>query len=145
MPSTPLVINRPDSLVPHFRDVRPILALADPPARNVWYDVLPTSSDVLGQYFAVMQENTGADVEDLEVMFIGDGVVATGPITNAVSGTFYYVFFNAVTHNLGNSVNVTGMKIDFPYYAQSMRLRMRHTSVVGAGARLYGRVRYEQL
>ena len=62
---------------------------------------------------------------------------------------FYYIYLNpshtAAGEELIYDTTIRRMKYEESWYGQSMRVQVRQTSAPGAGARLRGYVRYEQL
>lgn len=140
-----LIIKSGRPTLPQFGG-RPISTVtATPPVQFLWNVALPTTGDVRGLYFTYVQSNGVAGAEDIIYLIDADGVRYAGQNVAAVSGTVYYIYLDEDADVLLDNVNRTGMKADFPWYAQSLQCVVFHNSVVPAGSSLTGSVRYEQL
>ena len=142
-----LIIYDGNPLVPQFRDRAMAEMDVTPPVDDLWYDVFDPdiASDLRGLFLTVRQSNGGASDEDLDVRVTADGTVYQGSFT-ATSGVVYYMYLDTYNQlNIVDDTVIREMKYMEPWYAQTMRIRIRQTSAVGAGATLRGRCRYEQL
>ena len=147
MPSTPLAINRPDPLVPQFRD-RPLATFTTPGlpiATPVMYPILPVTSDVLGIYFTFWQTNGVAGPESMDYWVLVDGTLYIGNQPAAVDSQVYYVYRDTDADVLLDSVNRVMMKADHEWYGHTMGTFVGMDAPIPAGARLTGSVLFEQL
>jgi len=138
------VENRPSEVHSLWRTLPIAVGEEEPPTINIWIEVLPPTSDIRGLSFRITQNNTLTDDETLEARVIADGTTydAAGVCTN-LTGYYVYLGMDDALHI--SNIAMLGMKYNFPWEAQTMSAYVRQTSDVGAGARLTGRVMYEQL
>ena len=121
--------------------MRPIAALSvTDPVEDTWYTVLPTTSDCLVQFIAVRNYND-ASHREIEIKITCDGEVLT--TSDNVNYQWEYVHLSSTSDELATAISTATLAaLDFPWYAQSMKVEIRRTSTWSSGKRLQGRVRY---
>ena len=120
MPSSGIIENRPQFLVPQFRSNLGGQTVTMAPVNGV-LNFVTSASDVYLEYFRVNHQ-TGA-AANVGAYIIADGVTYYTGVIAAANNTWYYVYYELSTlANLANSVNRTLAAADVPWYCHNVSL-----------------------